>query len=336
MKVLFLTASYPTPDDALSLGQIPFLRERYPNVAIGYSTHESPTNFDAIRVAIGAGATIFEKHIGIPTAEHPLNGYSATPAQVAAWLGAAANAFALRGVEGRRPDFDASELASLRELRRGVWAKRASKAGERVVAADVDLAIPVQPGQLTANDLSKYVDFVLLEDVEAGQPVLASQVQRVDHRQRIGGILGRVKALLRTSGVLAPRRADFEISHHYGIDRFEEWGATLINVVNREYCKKLIVMLPAQKHPEQYHERKEETFHVLHGTIDLTLDGVHQRCKPGDVVTVERGVHHSFSSPDGAILEEISSTHFRDDSYYTDPAIAANANRKTLVTYWID
>ena len=39
---------------------------------------------------------------------------------------------------------------------------------------------------------------------------------------------------------------DFEISHHYGIQRFHEFGATIINFVNREYCKKLIVMVPGQ------------------------------------------------------------------------------------------
>ena len=48
----------------------------------------------------------------------------------------------------------------------------------------------------------------------------------------------------------------------------------IINVVNREYCKKLIVLLPGQKHPEQYHNIKEETFVVLYGDVALTLDGV--------------------------------------------------------------
>ena len=36
----------------------------------------------------------------------------------------------------------------------------------------------------------------------------------------------------------------------------------------------------------------------------------------------------------GGILEEISSTHFVNDSFYTDKKIALNKNRKTFVTFW--
>ena len=53
-----------------------------------------------------------------------------------------------------------------------------------------------------------------------------------------------------------------------------EFGLLLLTVVNREYCKKLLVSLPGQKHPEQYHKQKEETFHVLYGSIELELDGL--------------------------------------------------------------
>ena len=38
----------------------------------------------------------------------------------------------------------------------------------------------------------------------------------------------------------------------------------------------------------------------------------------------------------GVIIEELSSTHLRDDSFYTDEAINANRDRKTLLSYWMD
>jgi N-acetylneuraminate synthase len=53
-------------------------------------------------------------------------------------------------------------------------------------------------------------------------------------------------------------------------------------------------------------------------------------------VTVDRGVKHSFGTKTGAVIEEISSTHYVDDSVYTDPAITENKHRKTLLTYWLD
>jgi hypothetical protein len=57
--------------------------------------------------------------------------------------------------------------------------------------------------------------------------------------------------------------------------------------------------------------------------------------RPGDLVTVNRGVRHLFRTATGVVFEEISSTHFKDDSYYTDESIAANRNRKTYLTYWM-
>ena len=36
----------------------------------------------------------------------------------------------------------------------------------------------------------------------------------------------------------------------------------------------------------------------------------------------------------GIIIEEISSTHFVNDSFYTDKKIMQNKDRKTLLTHW--
>ena len=44
---------------------------------------------------------------------------------------------------------------------------------------------------------------------------------------------------------------------------------------------------------------------------------------------------HAFESAEGAVFEEISSTHFVDDSFYTDPAIAKNRERKTFLRHWM-
>jgi D-lyxose ketol-isomerase len=63
---------------------------------------------------------------------------------------------------------------------------------------------------------------------------------------------------------------------------------------------------------------------------------VKKTCKPGDVINIEPGVRHAFVSPTGAVIEEISSTHFKDDSFYTDETIMKNKHRKTVLTYWMD
>jgi D-lyxose ketol-isomerase len=127
-----------------------------------------------------------------------------------------------------------------------------------------------------------------------------------------------------------------EISHHYGLDKFYKFGITMFTVVNRGYCKKLIVVLPGQKHPEQFHKQKEETFHILYGDLELILNDEVHTMVAGDVITVMPTVRHIFESENGCVIEEISSTHIKDDSFYTDPEISNNKDRKTFLKSWLD
>ncbi len=334
--LMHCVAQYPTPRKDIQLNQIDLFRNRYPGVIVGYSTHESPDEVEMIKLAIAKGAAIFEKHVGVPTDSIKLNDYSATPEQATKWVETARHTLELCGVSDKRPDFTEKELKSLHELRRGVYAKTALPAGHKLAADDVFLAMPVQEGQLTAPDLSKYTEFVLQKPVDANAALFTKNVKSADIRETVYSIIGRVKELLAESKVVSPNKADFEVSHHYGIDKFDEYGITMITVINRDYCKKLIIMLPGQKHPEQYHTVKEETFHVLYGEVEMILDGKESICRRGDIVVVEREMRHSFSTKTGAVIEELSSTHLVADSYYTDPTILDNKNRKTLLTHWLD
>jgi quercetin dioxygenase-like cupin family protein len=95
-------------------------------------------------------------------------------------------------------------------------------------------------------------------------------------------------------------------------------------------------VLPGQKHPVHYHKRKEETFHIVYGDVAVNLGGTTKGCKTGDMIIVEREAKHGFSSQGGAIVEEISTTHYKDDSFYDDANILNNKNRKTEMTFWSD
>jgi sialic acid synthase SpsE/D-lyxose ketol-isomerase len=328
-------AEYPTPIDHLQLNQLDLLLDRYPGLRIGYSTHEHPDEVLPVAMAVAKGATIFEKHIGIPTDEYALNNYSANPAQVEAWLQTAQKAYSIGGFSGERVGPTHAETASLLSLRRGVFVKHAVQKGARLTNEDVFFAIPTQEGHITANDWSKYSQFYAQKDIPAKGPVLSTNTSHINNRETVLSIATRVKDMLQASGTVVPGEASLEISHHYGIDRFDEFGITMVTVVNRLYCKKLIVVLPGQKHPEQYHNIKEETFHVLYGELALELDGVRAVYGPGSVITIEPGVKHYFESQSGAVFEEISSTHIVDDSFYIDPTIAQNTDRKTFLTHWL-
>ncbi len=333
--IMHCVGEYPTSDEKMHLSQIDFLRKRYPNIRIGFSTHENPDNTDLIKIAIAKGANIFEKHVGLVTEKYPINAYSVTPEQADEWLSAAAYTVMVCGEGQSRLPENKAEKDSLRSLRRGMFAKTAIKAGQRITRDDFYFAFPPNDSQFTANDYSKYSEFIASADIKENQAIGPENALYNNTREKILDIAKRVKALLQEGKVIVPGGVELEISHHYGLEKFDEFGLVMLTVVNRDYCKKLLVSLPGQFHPEQYHNQKEETFHVLYGELELLLDGKPQILGPGDVVTVMPGVKHAFRSAGGAVVEEISSTHFKNDSFYTDEAINKNQNRKSVLTYWM-
>ncbi len=333
--LMHCVGEYPTADEKMHVGQIEFLKSRYPGVRIGFSTHENPGNTDIVKLAIAKGATIFEKHVGLPTEKYPLNAYSVSPEQIKLWLDAARYALMVCGVNSERLPVNASEREGLQSLRRGIFLRCDIPAGHQITEDDVYFAFPPTADQYTANDWSKYAKFTAVENISRDQALTHTNGHLIHTRDKILEIAQKVKALILEAKINPPGRTDLEISHHYGLDNFDEAGLTMLTVVNRSYCKKLLISLPGQKHPEQYHKKKEETFHVLFGEVDIYLDGNKKICKPGDVIHVEPGIRHAFSTTTGCIIEEISSTHDKDDSFYTDPAISQNKHRKTLLTYWM-
>jgi len=335
LSLMHCVSEYPTPSERFHLNQIDLLRERYPHIPIGYSTHEQPDSTVPIQIAIGKGAQLFEKHVGVPTPEWPLNDYSATPQQVRGWLQAAREALQYCGPSGERVTGGQKERDSLDALSRGVYVRNDVPAGKALTNDDVFFAFPPEPGQVLAQDWSKYHRFVTTAPIAALGALSAVNTEASNARQKILQTVEKVKSLLKEGHIVVPGKADLEISHHYGIDQFDQYGLVMITVINREYCKKLIAMLPGQTHPEQHHLKKEETFMILHGEINIVLDGNERTYHPGDVVVVTRGTRHMFHTENGVVFEELSSTHYKDDSFYTDAAIQDNPHRKTLLTYWM-
>ena len=149
-------------------------------------------------------------------------------------------------------------------------------------------------------------------------------------------IIHDAKGMLYEAGIALGDDIEIELSHHYGMKNFRQTGAIIVSVINREYCKKLLIVLPGQKHPMHMHKIKEETFQLLYGDLEIVLDGEKKELKAGDVQTVLRGQKHAFTSRNGAIFEEISTTHIRKDSYYDDPKISKldPMERKTILRNW--
>ncbi len=334
--LMHCVGSYPTPDSELEMNQIDFFKQRYPGVPVGFSTHEAPDNTVPAAIAVAKGAVVLERHVGVAAGNYQLNAYSSSPAQVVAWLKAAEAAYAMCGVSGRRREISTKEREDLRGLQRGVFAKDEIAAGEKIAADRMFYAIPNEPAQLLANDISKYKVFTALSPVKAGGAVMTGNLKIANNREKVLAIVKELCKLIKDSGIRLQDKLELELSHHYGIDRFHEKGCAIITCVNREYCKKIILLLGGQLNPTHAHKIKEETFHVLYGDVELELDGVQKTYSAGDIIVVERNKKHNFASEHGAVLEEISTTHHKGDSYYDDPEISEPNERKTYMTFHAD
>lgn len=313
-------AEYPTAPGNLQMNQIDYYKKRYPKIRVGFSTHEPPDNLNPVRLAVAKGAEVFEKHVGVPTDSIVLNGYSANPCQVAAWLAAAKEAYEMCGVYGKRYEPNQKELDDLAALQRGIFASRDIRGGETLAGNNFYRAFPCAEGQLLSKDISKYKKYTLKPGicVSADQPVMVKDLEVTDMYGTLKKQVQRVIDVLRKSGVVIPTESKCEISHHYGIENFCSTGVAMIEVINREYCKKILVILPGQTHPSHMHKKKEESFAVVYGELKLVYEGEEHIVKKGEIFVVERGKYHSFSSDTGCVFEEISTMHCADDSYYVD------------------
>ena len=318
LTLMHCVAEYPTPNSRLELNQINLLKEKYPNVRIGFSTHEEPSEMDSVKIAVAKGAKVFERHVGVCTENISLNKYSSTPEEIALWLAAAKKAFEMCGVADERYTPSQKEKDDLANLQRGVFARSEISQGNDLNFENTYLAFPCEKGQLLAKDMSKYAKISLKKNIEANQPIYIEDVTITDSLPRIQNIVHKLMDILKKGHIVIPVDSSCEISHHYGLERYEEIGVTLIDCVNRAYCKKFLIMLPGQKHPTHFHKKKEETFTVLYGTLNVVCDGKDFTLKPGESMTVSPEMKHSFSSETGCIFEELSTTHYRDDSYYDD------------------
>ena len=324
---------YPTPTDKLQLEQIAILKRRYPSLTVGFSTHEPPDNTENIQMAYAKGARTYEKHVGVETPKIKLNAYSTNPKQTEAWVEAWERAKAAMG--GIEKVLDPKEQEDLESLMRGVFAKKPIKKGQKLKSSDLYFAFPIEKGQLPSG---RFFEGIVADRSYKKDEALRADIRKDGYSptQTIYQAVHAIKGMLNEAGIQGLADADLELSHHYGLENFATHGVTIIDCINREYCKKILVQLPGQMHPNHHHLKKEEAFHMLAGELEMDLGGRRKTLRPGDVQVIQRGVKHSFWTDTGAIFEEISTTHFNDDSMYEDRKISSKPReaRKTKLINW--
>lgn len=149
---------YPSEDSELEMNQIDYLKNRYPNHVIGFSTHEYTDWTSSMLIAYAKGARTFERHIDIEMDGVPVSPYCSLPEQVDIWFKAFQKAKEMCGAPGSQKRMPPErEIKYLDALVRGVYAKRDLPEGYILnhdrLNEDLYLAVPLQKGQISCREL---------------------------------------------------------------------------------------------------------------------------------------------------------------------------------------
>ncbi len=187
-------SKYPTEERDLELNQIDLLRHRYPEIAIGFSSHEYQDWTFSMAIAYAKGARTFERHIDIEEEGYTMSPYCSTPAQTDHWFRAFNRVKEMCGGPGtHRRRIPAHEHAYLDALVRGVYAARDLAAGHALQDGDVHLQIPLQKGQLSCREFIR--GEVLTMPVKAGEPIT------LDHCDAAVARAPEVRAMIEKRGL---------------------------------------------------------------------------------------------------------------------------------------
>lgn len=167
---------YPSEDGEIELNQIDYLRQRYPDIVIGLSTHEHRDWHDSILIAYGKGARTFERHIDIDYENVPVSPYCTKPEQADIWFKAFKKAQEMcGGSPHEKRVVPAKERVYLDALVRGVYAKRDLPEGHVLTDEDVFHAVPLLKGQISTREFASGEK--LLFPVAADAPVQFASIE---------------------------------------------------------------------------------------------------------------------------------------------------------------
>jgi sialic acid synthase SpsE len=170
VSVLHCVSAYPTPAGSENLRAIETLTDAL-GVPVGLSDHSSGGLVSAV-AAVTLGACLYERHLMGEDRDAIDAAVSSTPSEFAAIVAAMESARLALG-DGRKRCLSA-EAPNMGPSRRGLYARRAIRAGARITADDV---IALRPANMLAPaDLPRLLGTAAPRDIPAGTPFHASDV----------------------------------------------------------------------------------------------------------------------------------------------------------------
>ena len=175
-------SKYPSEDCELELNQIDYLKQKYPNIVIGLSTHEYGDWRSSMLISYAKGVRIWERHIDISYPQgheqKEVSNYCSLPHQIDEWFKAHRKAVEMCGtsVMSRRI-IDQKESSYLEALYRGLYLKRNIKRGEKITISDLYSAIPYQKelNQISSRDFIEN-DAIAIRDLIKDSPLTKNDI----------------------------------------------------------------------------------------------------------------------------------------------------------------
>jgi D-lyxose ketol-isomerase len=110
----------------------------------------------------------------------------------------------------------------------------------------------------------------------------------------------------------------------FGLNDFDRVGLIEYWIANEKeagYCGKYLFVFDGQECPSHSHRTKHETFFLVRGCVDVTMDGRSITLAPGSVLPVPPGHLHSFRGKGNSLLLELSMPCEVRDNCFADPQI---------------
>jgi sialic acid synthase SpsE len=312
------SALYPSESSFLHLDRIRQLCDAYPELIVGWSSHEEPDCYDSTALAYALGARVFERHVGKQTDTYSLNRYSLNNEQIK-------NYFATFVEMKKKIYVDESLFLEkqkhvLQKLKRGAFLKNNITTPQDIAKSSIYYAFPAESdnvGCQRACDMIKAT-----QEIGSDQPLTCKNTKRtLSTDSKIDLILVKIRLFMRQNKFRVPFYESAVLSFHNGLDSFDSIGALFIACVSFPFVKKYILMLPGQKHPSHMHPDRKELFVVIAGELVLNVDDKTITLAAGEKITIDKNVLHEFLTVKGVIVEELSYTEDPQPSVYKDDSI---------------
>lgn len=176
-------SKYPSEDNELELDQIDYLKNQYPDLTIGLSTHEYHDWHSSMLISYAKGARTWERHIDIPYPKNHIqkevSPYCSLPHQIDEWFKAFHTAQSMCGTaHTERRTIDSKETEYLESLYRGLYLKKNIKKGSKITINDLYSAIPYQKeiGQFTSRNFIEK-DCIAKHNLKKDNPLTKDDIE---------------------------------------------------------------------------------------------------------------------------------------------------------------